>query len=265
MRRSLLALGLWLVGILPAAAQEAPIVLSDALTVEPLTPHAYVVTHRYPWPANTMLVEMANQDLVLVDTPASPEACDLLLRWAEGRFGKRRMVALNTHFHNDRLGGNEALLKAHVPIYGSDLTVRTLQEREPRLRAQLLGWLEPPLRDEVAKQRFFAPDHVFKATTGLRLAFGKEHLEAFYPGAGHSPDNLVVYFPEERILFGGCLVMAGDRVGNTSDADLAAWPRSVAKLRRFDARWVIPGHGERRAPDLIDHTLKLLAEFRPAR
>jgi hypothetical protein len=28
----------------------------------------------------------------------------------------------------------------------------------------------------------------------------------FFPGAAHSADNVVVYFPKKRLLFGGCMI-----------------------------------------------------------
>ncbi len=94
----------------------------------------------------------------------------------------------------------------------------------------------------------------------MTLSFGTDRVELVYPGPAHSRDNIVAYFPRHRILFGGCMIQAGDSVGNRSDADMAKWPSSVRKLRAMKAAWVIPGHGERFDPGLIEHTLEVLAE-----
>jgi glyoxylase-like metal-dependent hydrolase (beta-lactamase superfamily II) len=85
-------------------------------------------------------------------------------------------------------------------------------------------------------------------------------VRVFFPGPSHTPDNVIVYFSGRKILFGGCMILAGGQVGNTSDADLAAWPVSVAKLSQFDFTLVIPGHGDRMDPGLIDHTIQLLGK-----
>ncbi len=29
-------------------------------------------------------------------------------------------------------------------------------------------------------------------------------LEVFYPGEGHSKDNITIWIPEYKVLFGGC-------------------------------------------------------------
>src|SRR5512133_3519863 len=92
--------------------------IAPDLTVAPIAEHAFVVTHARPWPANALLVELPEGTLVLVNTTYRPEAADALLRWADRRFGRRPMVAIDTHFHADVLGGNEALIRRGVPVYG---------------------------------------------------------------------------------------------------------------------------------------------------
>jgi metallo-beta-lactamase class B len=92
---------------------------------------------------------------------------------------------------------------------------------------------------------------------------GREHLELFYPGAGHTIDNSVVWIPERKILFGGCLVKSTSStdLGNIADADLKEWPRSIHKVMdKFPAtEVVIPGHGTSGGMELLQHTLDLLS------
>jgi len=61
-------------------------------------------------------------------------------------------------------------------------------------------------------------------------------------------------------LFGGCMIIGWDEVGNTTDADMEAWPDSVRKLAQFDFDVLVPGHGERLAPGLLEHTINLLTQ-----
>ena len=60
------------------------------------------------------------------------------------------------------------------------------------------------------------------------------------------------------MLFGGCLILAGERVGNRADADLEGWPRAIEALRELEVDYVVPGHGERSDPGLLEHSLGLL-------
>ena len=75
-------------------------------------------------------------------------------------------------------------------------------------------------------------------------------------------DNIVVYFPGQKLLFGGCLVRAStaEGLGYVVEADLDYWDDAVnAVAKRFpDADVIVPGHGEPGGRGLLSHTLTLL-------
>jgi metallo-beta-lactamase class B len=224
----------------------------------------YVVTHSFPWPHNSLLVEMQNSDILLVDTPYTPEATNELLKWETARFGNRNIIAINTGYHYDNLGGNGALIAAGVKVYGSDAIPAMLSQRGEALRALTLSWLKDPKYSEyyeVHKNlKYISPSALYPLQTGLTLNFGNESVVVYYPGPTHTSENVVVYFKERKILFGGCMILAGDSVGNMADADMAEWPASIEKLKEFKIDLLIPGHGDRIDPQLIDHTLDVLAK-----
>lgn len=238
---------------------ERAVRIREDMTVRRLASKVYLVVHEKPWAANMLLVEMDDGSLVLVSTPYTYEATKALIGWTRDAFGERRITAVSTHFHWDGAGGIGALREAGIAVHGSDLTVEALRTRGERMRSDTLGgaWEDHRMKAELERTKLEPPNLVFAAREGLSLIQGE--LVAVWPGAGHSPDNLVVWFPKRRVLFGGCLVKAGDSIGNLSDADLDAWPSSVRALRRFPAEWVIPGHGEPGDLSLLDNTLALVA------
>lgn len=167
------------------------------------------------YPSNG-LIHAGERRLVMVDPGWNPAQADALIAFCRKQFGKAPHGAIVTHFHDDRLGGHEALKRAGVPVHMSDMTARLASGAEA-------GDPAPP---------FAAP------------AFG---LETFHPGPAHSPDNIVVWEPSERVLFGGCMIksVTSDALGNLADADVVAWTGSLDRLRARYARAarVIPGHG----------------------
>jgi metallo-beta-lactamase class B len=253
-----------------ATAQAAPstpgsfvrIDLSEELYLRQIRKDAFVVTHVFPWPANSLIVEMANSDLVLVGSPYTPEATNEVLAWMTEHFGKRKIIAINTGYHVDNLGGNQALIEHGITVYGSDLTAQLLKERGEQTRQALLGMLKGTANERYYKAHteisYVAPTQLFPIAQGLKLTFGNEALEVYYPGPSQAPDKVVVYFPGKKILFGGCMILGGDQVGNTLDADLKNWPVAVRKLEQFDMEIVVPGHGDRLDAGLIEHTIALL-------
>jgi metallo-beta-lactamase class B len=242
--------------------------LGPDLRVREVGSGAYEITHALPWPANSLLVEMADGTLVLAGTPYTPEATQQVLAWAREHFGTRNMVAINNGFHVDNLGGNAALLAAGIPVYGSDLTVALLRERGERTRQHILDMIGDRTSPAYAQQKkvpYLPPNHVFPAAQGLVLKFGDDEVRGIYPGPSQAPDKLAVYFPSRRLLYGGCSVLAGNKVGNVADADLDAWPAAVRALATLPVKVVIPGHGERLDAGLLQNTLDVLARTpRPA-
>jgi metallo-beta-lactamase class B len=93
-------------------------------------------------------------------------------------------------------------------------------------------------------------------------AFDSRKVDIGYFGPAHTPDNIVVYLPDDRVLFGGCMVksMASMNAGNTQDADMRNWPKAISGLlgKYRDATQVVPGHGEPGGLELLHHTLDLL-------
>lgn len=87
-------------------------------------------------------------------------------------------------------------------------------------------------------------------------------IEVFYPGPGHSSDNIVVWLPEHKFLFGGCFVKSlnSKSLGYTDDADIEKWPHSMQKLINNypTVKRVLPGHGKIGNTELLTHT-KFLA------
>jgi metallo-beta-lactamase class B len=236
--------------------------LSEGLYLRQIRKDVFVVTHSFPWPANSLIVEMANSDLVLVGTPYTPAAMTEVLTWMAEHFGKRKIIAINTGYHVDNLGGNSALIEQGIPVYGSDLTAQLLKERGEQTRQVILGMLKGAANERYYKAQaeihYVAPSQLFPVDQGLKLSFEDEQVEVYYPGPSQALDKVVVYFPSKKVLFGGCMILGGDQIGNTSDADLKSWPEAVRKLKQFDAEVVVPGHGDRLDAGLIEHTITLL-------
>lgn len=173
----------------------------------------------------------------LIDTGWNDEQTDAILRFAETSLGAPVAEAVFTHAHSDKMGGVGILRRRGVATYALTLSNR---------RAPVEG--VPPAEHDLTL-----------AAGGAAQAFGSVQL--FWPGAGHTPDNIVVWLPETRILFGGCLIRPGDSddLGNTGDADIAHWDDAVVDVKsRFgEARTVIPSHGDPGGPALLDHTIAL--------
>ncbi|HYF81558.1 MAG TPA: subclass B1 metallo-beta-lactamase [Clostridia bacterium] len=175
--------------------------------------------------------------LVLIDTPWNNEQTKELIKLTKSKFNKDISLALITHAHDDRIGGISALLENRIDVRSTSLTAQLAEKN---------GFKKPaPLLD-----------------SDPSIKVGDVSFEVFYPGEGHSSDNIVVWIPQYKVIFGGCLIKAMDSkgLGSTTDVNIEQWPISVKKiLEKYpDADVVIPGHGKWGGIELLKHTLELL-------
>ena len=188
--------------------------------------------------ANAVLF-IEGKDAYLIDTPWNASDMPDLMSWIE----KKNLTlkkALITHSHEDRSAGISYLNKHNIPTYSSLKTKELLK------------------RDEFALTKY--------TFTQEEFSFFPGRIEVYYPGPGHTEDNLTVWFPTENILMGGCILRDEhtDTLGWIGDANLKHWHHSVQNIfnRYAAAIKVIPGHGSVGTTDsVIQHTLNLTKDY----
>jgi metallo-beta-lactamase class B VIM len=194
------------------------------------------------YPSNGLVVRDGD-GLLLVDPAWGGENTAELLSAIEAEIGLPVHRAISTHFHDDRVAGVDTLTAAGVTTFGTPLTRRLAAAEVNEVPARVLNGLAEP---------------------GDAIRIGP--VEVFYPGPGHTRDNLVVYVPEVRVLFGGCAVHEAARTtaGNIADADLETWPTAIRRVqsRYPEAKIVVPGHGIPGGPELLDHTITVVKAHR---
>lgn len=192
------------------------------------------------YPSNGLVVQEGDS-LYLIDPAWGVPATRALLQKIEQEIGLPIHRAVATHFHDDRVAGVDLLERQGIEVYAHPETQR---------RARMEGNAVPDLT-------FTALDQ-----PGETMPFGP--VEILYPGPAHSPDNVMVWIPEQKVLFGGCAIRAADAtmLGNTEDADLTSWPKAIrrAQKRYPQAEIVVPGHGAIGGTELLTHTLELFEE-----
>ncbi len=215
---------------------------------------AWMITHTEPVAANSLVFQTADGSTILADTPMTPSATEDLLDWMAARFGKMPALATVSHFHLDAAAGIGPLQAAGVPIAVSDKTAAMLRERGAASQASMAELFGDVFRGwQVA-----APSQTFPIDSGYATTVGGTKVQVVYPGAAHAPDNVVTWFPESGVMFGGCMVKGGDDLGYLGDADLQSWPEAMLRLEAMQPKLVIPGHGERTDPEQLSHTRVLL-------
>lgn len=259
--RQLSGVALALLVALSSTAATARERITPQLYADALAPGVWRVVHETPWAANSVVVLMPDGTAVLADTPYTPAATRAVVSWIRTRLGAKRIVATNSHFHLDAAGGNSALVRAGIPVYGSTATAELIRTRGRANLAAVRRNLDKRPKDRAAFDGLVPtpPSKTFDPAKGLTLTFGGEAVQLIHPGAAHSPDSVVVWFPKRSLLFGGCMIRRGKNLGFVGDGDVPSWAHAMKALARFrSARIVVPGHGEPGDGALLDHTASLV-------
>jgi len=219
-----------------------PIVLSEDLEIEPLGDGlwrhiSYRVLEDFGRSAANGLLVVSQGEAALIDTPWTDAQAAVLLDWVEQHLGAKVTVVIATHSHPDCLGGLAEAHRRGVRSYALDRTVDFAKAAGSEVPQNAI--------DEFGEVRV-----------------GAQRLELHFVGPGHVRDNLVVWIPDLKVLFGGCLVRSASSkfLGYTAEADLEQWPGTIERLEREygDARLIIPGHGKPGGLELLARTLELL-------
>ena len=188
---------------------------------------------------NGMLV-INDHEAIIFDSPANDTSAAELISFIKNKTGATITAIVPTHFHADCVGGIALFLKDSIPCYASYKTIELLQQQGNKYASLMKGF----------------SDH-------MEMQIGEKKVEALFLGEGHTKDNIVGYFPEDSVLFGGCLIKAsGANKGNLEDANVTEWPSTVNKLKQKfpQAKIVIPGHGKTGGKELLDYTIQLFTK-----
>lgn len=189
--------------------------------------------------ANAMYL-VTTDGVVLFDAPWDEKQFQPLLDSIKAKHNKKVIMCFATHSHDDRAGGIEFYRQKGIKTYTGKGTDEILK-KENKVRAE-----------------FVLPNDTI-------FTVGKYKFEVYYPGKGHAPDNIVAWFNNEKVLYGGCFVKNADAkdLGYLGDSDVKEWEKSIKKVQaKFKhPKYIIPGHEDWTDLRSLDHTLELVKKY----
>ncbi len=205
---------------------------------------SYKNVKNYGMVAANGLIITKGKHAYIIDTPWTQVDTEKLVTWIKAQ-GLTPVSSISTHFHADRASGIPYLNKVSIDTYASEFTNQLLETHNKQA----------------------AKHHLLSSGNQLEKQIVAEGtVEIFYPGAGHSPDNIVVWLPEHKLLFGGCFVKSlnSKSLGYIGDADITKWPTSLQRLIDMypKVKQVVPGHGKIGDSKLLTHTQALAINAR---
>ncbi len=216
---------------------------SNSLITTQLSPNTWIHTSYFESntfgkvPCNGMIVR-ENKKAIIFDTPPTNQVAEELINFVKDSLKLTIIAIVPTHFHEDCLGGLEAFHQQKISSYAHRPTIELAK-----------------------KQDFTLPQNSFDKE--MKLSLDKSYVLVKFFGEGHTKDNVIAYYPDEKILFGGCLIKElGANKGNLADANVATWSNTVQAIKSTfkDIHQVIPGHGKHGTSELLDYTIRLFKQ-----
>jgi len=207
--------------------------------VQEIAPNIFVESGYHG--ANVAFI-VTGQGVILIDTPMLPEEARHWQDQIRQRTTEPILYILNTDHHRAHVIGNQffptATVIAHerawkeMKSYGDSFRTRLLNMYRDRIPEAVEVWK--------SELQIIQPQVTFSGRTLLYKGDKEIHL---IPVGGHTPATTVIYFPQEKLLFAGDVVVT-NRPPFLSQGNTKEWLEALTYLRKLRYDILIPGHGE---------------------
>jgi len=210
----------------------------------------YVLTSSTPGNAATfsggnVAVFITDGGVTLVD--------DKLAGWGQAVLDKVKSVSnkpitriINTHTHGDHTGNNN-FFGANVEIVAQENTKANMMKMDA-------------FKGENAQ---YLPSKTYKDKT--TIGSGKDRIDLYYFGAGHTSGDTFVVFPALRVLHTGDMFAwkDGPLCDRNNGGSCVAFPQTLSKVIATikDVDTVIPGHSPMQTPKDLQEFQRFVADL----
>ena len=242
----------FLIGVLLLLSLSEVYAATTGVTLTHLTGSIYLVEDSHYAKTNS-LVYIGQKSVTVIGATHTPETAKLLAEEIRQVTDNPISEVINTDYNPEYAGGNAYWKDIGADIVATELT-STLLARE---------W------DKVGDftRRYFpnypqVPLVLPTVTYSSNFELQEGRIRVLYLGPSHTPDDIFIYFPGEKVLYAGSILK--EHLGNLAFADIGEYQRTLMKLKhqQLDIHTVISGHWSAiHGPELIDQYLQMLKAY----
>ncbi len=178
------------------------------------------------------------QGVVVVDALGSPVLAQRLLDQIQKITPQPVTHVIVTHYHADHIYGLQTFKAMGARIIAHRAARDYLNSDTARLRMDASRQTIAPWVNQ--QTRLIEADEWLDGEREFTIGGVRFQIKPM--GPSHSPEDLVVYLPQKKLLFAGDLVFR-NRVPFVGQADSGHWIKALDALLAFDATAIVPGHG----------------------
>ncbi|MCW8943427.1 MAG: MBL fold metallo-hydrolase [Sedimenticola sp.] len=205
---------------------------------------------------NTGII-IGDDSVMVIDTQATPDMAQDVIRRIREVTDKPIEYVVLSHYHAVRVMGASAYNPKQ--IIASQATYDLIVERGQFDFDSEVGRFPRLFQGVESVPGLTWPTLTFESS--MTLWMGKRRVELMHVGRGHTKGDIVVWLPEEKILFSGDLVEFG-ATPYTGDAYLSDWPQTLANVRALGAEKLVPGRGDAvTTPETVEAAISGTQDF----
>jgi len=205
---------------------------------------------------NTGII-IGDDGVMVIDTQATPDMAQDVIRRIREVTDKPIKYVVLSHYHAVRVMGASAYNADH--IIASQATYDLIVERGQFDFDSEVGRFPRLFQGVESVPGLTWPSITFESS--MTLWMGKRRVELMHVGRGHTKGDIVVWLPEEKVLFSGDLVEFG-ATPYTGDAYLSDWPQTLANVRALGAEKLVPGRGDAlTTPETVEAAISGTQDF----
>lgn len=185
---------------------------------------------------------ISSDSLVLVIDTKMDDAARSLFDTVQRIAGKTPVLVVNTHWHPDHVGGNKLFKKEQIVAGGS---------------YGIEDWKKES-GEETLPGRWVTDELVIPMGTDTAIVFNLAKNV-------HTPSDVMVYFKQRRILFGGDVILNEQAPALLGNASALAYMDVLYDVAvKYPIKMVVPGHGATGGPEVITNFLAFFEDMREA-
>lgn len=205
------------------------------------------------WNSNSAFV-VTKAGVIVFDTGSSAAIGSAIKETVSAITDQPVRWIVNSHSHGDHWLGNSVFKGTVEAIYAS-------AQVKDRIAANGESWVDrfhAMTEGATGRSPITPPDTMVGGKTDLVL--GGVKVSLLLSGDSHSPGDVLMWLPENRVLVAGDVVYS-DRMPSTGDSNLAQWIKTLDEIVAMNPGVVVPGHGKVTDPAGVKRLRDLLQAF----
>ena len=238
-----------------AAAQQAPVRApqgSSGAEVEilPVQRNVYMIAGA----GGNITVQVGDMGVLVVDTGLAPMS-DKVIAAIRKISDKPLQYIVNTHFHSDHTGGNEAVRKSGVTITGANVAGNLTDAREGAAiiaHENVLNRMSAPTGSQAPTPTAAWPTETY-ISGQKEIHFNDEPVQVIFQPAAHTDGDSLVFFRHSDVISTGDIFVTttfpfidvehGGSIQGEIDALNRILDLAIPKHEEEGGTYIIPGHG----------------------